>query len=210
MDQVELTRVLMDHKRWLADPSGAGLARADLTGANLRKADLIKANLSGANLGGADLEGANLSGADLSGADLEEANLIKADLVGANLKGADLRGAKLSWANLVKANLERANLSGADLVEAKLEGANLGKNVVVQSGPLGSSHDYLVTVWHPSWDAEESRTGENLRTLHGLEEIVPSYAPGDNQSIQEYRDAIAYHRAMLHLRGWSTVVLRPC
>ena len=93
----ELTAVLAEHKKWLADKGGsrADLSGADLSRANLSGADLSRANLSGANLGGANLGGADLSGADLSGANLGGADLSGADLSGADLGGADLGGADL-------------------------------------------------------------------------------------------------------------------
>jgi hypothetical protein len=123
----ELTTVLAEHKKWLADKGGS---RADLSGAYLIGADLSRANLggaylSGADLRGADLRGANLGGAYLSGAYLRGAYLSRADLIGADLSGADLIGADLSEADLRGADLSRADLRGADLSGADLSGADL-------------------------------------------------------------------------------------
>ena len=94
----ELTAVLAEHKKWLADKGGsrADMSGAYLSGANLSGADLSRANLSGADMGGAYLSGANMSGAYLSGADLSGADLSRANLSGANLSRADLSGANMS------------------------------------------------------------------------------------------------------------------
>ena len=113
MNKTELTKILKQHKLWLADNTKGGraaLREADLSRADLRGAYLSRANLYGANLRGANLRGANLRGADLHGA----------DLYGANLYGADLYGADLYGAYLSRANLREADLSRADLREAKL------------------------------------------------------------------------------------------
>ncbi len=82
MEQKELKRILIEHKKWLM---GKGSSRADLRGADLS---------------GADLSGADLSGADLRRADLRRADLRWADLRWADLRGADLSGADLRWADL--------------------------------------------------------------------------------------------------------------
>ena len=141
-----------------------------------------------ANLGEADLRGADLRGADLGDANLRGADLREADLRGADLRGADLRGVDLGG----------ANLRGADL-----RGANLGGSVVLQSGPLGSRHDYLVTIWVPGWPAEETMTGcwrgtldklsEAARATHGAGVFGQQYAA----AIQFHRDMLAIHRASL-------------
>jgi len=141
-----------------------------------------------ANLGEADLRGADLRGADLGDANLRGADLREADLRGADLRGADLRGVDLGG----------ANLRGADL-----RGANLGGSVVLQSGPLGSRHDYLVTIWVPGWPAEETMTGcwrgtldklsEAARATHGAGVFGQQYAA----AIQFHRDMLAIHRADL-------------
>ena len=141
-----------------------------------------------ANLGEADLRGADLRGADLGDANLRGADLREADLRGADLRGADLRGVDLGG----------ANLRGADL-----RGANLGGSVVLQSGPLGSRHDYLVTIWVPGWPAEETMTGcwrgtldklsEAARATHGAGGFGQQYAA----AIQFHRDMLAIHRANL-------------
>ena len=141
-----------------------------------------------ANLGEADLRGADLRGADLGDANLRGADLREADLRGADLRGADLRGVDLGG----------ANLRGADL-----RGANLGGSVVLQSGPLGSRHDYLVTIWVPGWPAEETMTGcwrgtldklsEAARATHGAGVFGQQYAA----AIQFHRDMLAIHRANL-------------
>ena len=119
----------------------------------------------------------------LRGSGGQQANLGEADLRGADLRGVDLGG---------------ANLRGADL-----RGANLGGSVVLQSGPLGSRHDYLVTIWVPGWPAEETMTGcwrgtldklsEAARATHGAGVFGQQYAA----AIQFHRDMLAIHRANL-------------
>ena len=146
-----------------------------------------------ANLGEADLRGADLRGADLGDANLRGADLREADLRGADLRGADLRGVDLGGAHL-----RGASLGGADL-----RGANLRGSVVLQSGPLGSRHDYLVTIWVPGWPAEETMTGcwrgtldklsEAARATHGAGVFGQQYAA----AIQFHRDMLAIHRANL-------------
>ena len=161
-------------------------------------------DLSGADLSGADLYEADLSRANLSRADLSRANLSLANLSLANLYGTSLSGANLSLASLRGANLSLADLSGANLYGTSLSGANLyeatlGDTIVVQSGPLGSRRDYLVTVWQPGWEHEETRAGCWTGTLAELAERVTNVY-GDTRYGQEYRATIAYHQAMLAAR----------
>lgn len=85
MTQIELNKILEEHKKWLETDGKEGKR------ANLRSADLSFADLRGADLSFADLRSADLRGADLRGADL---------------RNADLRGANLSYANLSDANLD--------------------------------------------------------------------------------------------------------
>ena len=151
-----------------------------------------------AYLSGADLSGANLRGANLSRANLREANLIGANLGGADLNRANLRRANLIGANLYWAYLSGAYLSGADLSGANLIGANLGSTVAVQSGPLGSRKDYLVTLWHPEWEAEQVTAGCWKGTLAELENAVTKQH-GDNKYGRQYTAAITYHRAMIEI-----------
>jgi hypothetical protein len=146
MDAKELAKVLVEHKKWLEDPTTG--KRAYLSGANLYGADLSGANLSRAYLSGANLSGANLSRADLSGATLSGANLSEANLSEANLYGANLSRADLSGAHLSRADLSRADLSGADLSGANLSGANLSRADTTKTcldptnQPSGASKDF--------------------------------------------------------------------
>ena len=110
----------------------------------------------------------------------------RADLLSANLQSADLRGADLRGANLGGANLQWANL----------QGANLGEYAIIQSGPLGSRHDYVVTLWNPSWESEQTRAGCWNGTLDALALRVEEVHKGTRYE-SEYRATIAYHRAML-------------
>ena len=112
----------------------------------------------------------------LRGSGGQQANLGEADLRGADLRGVDLGG---------------ANLRGADL-----RGANLGGSVVLQSGPLGSRHDYLVTIWVPGWPAEETMTGCWRGTLDKLSEAARA-THGETAFGQQYAAAIQFHRDML-------------
>ena len=119
----------------------------------------------------------------LRGSGGQQANLGEADLRGADLRGADLGGVHLRGASL--------------------GGANLRGSVVLQSGPLGSRHDYLVTIWVPGWPAEETMTGcwrgtldelsEAARATHGAGVFGQQYAA----AIQFHRDMLAIHRANL-------------
>ena len=68
MNKTELTKIIREHKKWLA---GEGGQRADLRGA-----DLQFANLRNADLQGADLQGADLRGADLKNTILEDINWL--------------------------------------------------------------------------------------------------------------------------------------
>ncbi len=111
-------------------PTGAMLARLQLTQSSFVRANMRGAHLEGANLIEAHLEGADLIGAHLEGAKLSGAHMEGADLIGVHLEGADLRGAHLEGAVLFEANLEGADLSGAHLegatlIEAHLEGTTL-------------------------------------------------------------------------------------
>ena len=221
----ELTRILEQHARWMAlgrtEGERANLSGANLWGANLSGANLWGANLSGANLWGAnlsyadlrhaDLWGANLSGANLSGANLSYADLRHADLWDANLRHANLSDANLSYAdlrhadlwdanlrhaNLSDANLRDANLRDANLRGANLRGANLGDTRVIQLGPLGSRHDYLVVVRHP--DASiQARTGCFLGTLEDLAAAVARTHADHPPYRREYEAAIDYARTVL-------------
>jgi len=118
----------------------------------------------------------------------------------ADLTGADLRGANLYDADLRDAILRDADLSGAILTGATLRGAVTAPTVVVQSGPLGSRNDYLVTLWHPDWPAEQVTAGCWTGTLETLEGRVTA-THGDNHYADQYHAAIAYHRAMVVAGG---------
>ena len=100
MEQLQLKKILDQHKLWLAGKGGkcAFLANVNLSFVTLEGANLNGANLNGANLTGANLNGANLNGANLNGATLTSANLTGANLGGANLGGANLTHAYLSGA----------------------------------------------------------------------------------------------------------------
>ena len=94
MEKKELTEVLSEHKKWLADNSTgkkANLRSADLWSADLGSADLQDANLRDANLRSANLRDASLRSANLSSADLRSADLRNADLWDADLWDAELR-----------------------------------------------------------------------------------------------------------------------
>jgi hypothetical protein len=117
MNQIDLNKIVEDHKLWLGDKTKG--KRADLRDANLSGADLLGVNLRNADLRDANLNGADLIGANLRGADLRDANLNGADLSNANLKGANLRNADLRDANLYAANLSNANLSNTNLSNTK-------------------------------------------------------------------------------------------
>jgi len=129
----ELTRILENHKLWLAgDPKGvkANLSRFDLRDIRMTGINLSRAQLSGVNLSGAFLPYANLSCVDLSCASLFRANLNHANLKHAKLSHtrlshACLNHADLSYANLLHADLSYADLSDANLFYANLTNANL-------------------------------------------------------------------------------------
>jgi uncharacterized protein YjbI with pentapeptide repeats len=123
MTELDITRVLENHKQWLGASGGA---RANLCDEDLRHADLRNADLRFADLSYADLRFADLRFAQLRAADLSYARLSRAYICGANLRFADLRVADLSYADLSGADLSFADLSGADLRSAALTGANLG------------------------------------------------------------------------------------
>ena len=178
MTTLDLPAVLAAHKAWLNGQPGGG--RANLSGANLRGCDLRDATLTGANLRDAVLSGCDLSGAELRGAKLRGAVLRDADLSGAILRDADLRGAILTGAILT--------------------GAVTTPTVVVQSGPLGSRNDYLVTLWHPDWPAEQVTAGCWTGTLDGLAGRVTA-THGSGRHADQYHAAIAYHRAMVVAGG---------
>jgi hypothetical protein len=128
MDQNKLNEILIEHGKWLNDPTTgkrANLGNADLRDANLRYANLGSIDLRGADLGFADLGYANLKNADLGFADLGNADLRNADLRDANLEYAHLINADLRYANLRDANLEYAHLENADLENADLKDAML-------------------------------------------------------------------------------------
>ena len=123
-------------------------------------------------------------------------------LAGTGGARADLRGA-----NLRRATLSRANLRGADLRRANLNEPNLGVYVIVQTGPIGSRRDQLVSMWHPDWPQEEVRTGCFTGTLATLAaQVTSTYPPAasgaEPKSGSEYAAAISYHRAILGLHGW--------
>lgn len=99
----------------------------------------------------------------------ERVNLRGADLYGANLRGANLRG---------------ADLRGADLYGADLRGANLGDHVILQIGPMGSRHDYLI------YCDGEVKTGCFTGTLAAFAAAVEK-THGDNEHGVAYRAAIA-------------------
>jgi hypothetical protein len=118
MDQNKLNEILIEHGKWLNDPTTG--KRANLENANLRYADLRSIDLRGADLRYADLGYANLGNADLRYANLKNANLRLVDLRNADLRGADLKFTNLGYANLKGANLEYAHLENADLKDAML------------------------------------------------------------------------------------------
>ena len=78
---------------------------------------------------------------------------------------------------------------------ADLRGADFGYTVVIQSGPLGSRRDYLVTIRMPDSE-EQTRTGCWVGSLDELEQRVQE-VHGYSFHGWEYQAAIAYHRAML-------------
>jgi hypothetical protein len=108
MDQNKLNEILIEHGKWLNDPT---------TGK--------RANLENANLRDANLRYANLRFADLRYADLRLVDLRNADLRNADLKGANLRFAKLKDTNPRSANLINVDLTDADLTHADLRYTNL-------------------------------------------------------------------------------------
>lgn len=126
MTQLELNKILKNHKHWLdEDCDGWETMRASFKYANLTGANLTGANLAGANLVYANLEDAVLTNANLHGADLFDANLSCATLATANLTNANLSDANLEYANLTYANLAGAHLHGANLANAIITGAVL-------------------------------------------------------------------------------------
>ncbi len=95
------------------------------TGASLAKLDLSGVKMPGFMLARTDLAGADLSEADLRRADLRRADLRRARLVQTDLRAAVARDADFGGADLESANLRRAQLFGCDFTAANLEKAIL-------------------------------------------------------------------------------------
>ena len=162
----DLAGILVAHKTWIDSGEAQG-QRADLHGA--------------------DLAGANLRSVNLRdhGADLSRAILYKVDLRNADLRYADLMSTDLRDANLTGANLRSANLSSADLGDVK----------VIQLGPLGSRHDYLVVKQFAD-GSTEAMTGCFRGSLQELETVMQQTHAEHPQYLVEYTAALAYCRAV--------------
>ncbi|WIG59711.1 MAG: hypothetical protein OJF49_002458 [Ktedonobacterales bacterium] len=111
--------------KYILNPRGVYLERANFTGANLAGVDLSQIVLRRANLTRANLIKADLTGADLVDARLDEADIGYAILKGAHLGWSHLNGTHLRRANLNSARMMFSNLSGAGLFATDLRGANL-------------------------------------------------------------------------------------
>ena len=167
----DLAGILVAHKTWVDSGEAQG-QRADLHGADLAGANLRSVNLRD-------------HGADLSRAILYKVDLRNADLRYADLMSTDLRDANLTGANLTGANLRSANLSSADLGDVK----------VIQLGPLGSRHDYLVVKQFAD-GSTEAMTGCFRGSLQELETVMQQTHAEHPQYLVEYTAALAYCRAV--------------
>ena len=167
----DLAGILVAHKTWIDSGEAQG-QRADLHGADLAGANLRSVNLRD-------------HGADLSRAILYKVDLRNADLRYADLMSTDLRDANLTGANLTGANLRSANLSSADLGDVK----------VIQLGPLGSRHDYLVVKQFAD-GSTEAMTGCFRGSLQELETVMQQTHAEHPQYLVEYTAALAYCRAV--------------
>ena len=172
----DLAGILVAHKTWIDSGEAQG-QRADLHGADLAGANLRSVNLRD--------HGADLSRAILYKVDLRNADLRYADLMSTDLRDANLTGANLTGANLTGANLRSANLSSADLGDVK----------VIQLGPLGSRHDYLVVKQFAD-GSTEAMTGCFRGDLSQLETAVQQTYADHPQYLVEYTAALAYCRAV--------------
>ena len=167
----DLAGILVAHKTWIDSGEAQG-QRADLHGADLAGANLRSVNLRD-------------HGADLSRAILYKVDLRNADLRYADLMSTDLRDANLTGANLTGVNLRSANLSSADLGDVK----------VIQLGPLGSRHDYLVVKQFAD-GSTEAMTGCFRGSLQELETVMQQTHAEHPQYLVEYTAALAYCRAV--------------
>lgn len=113
----------------------------------------------------------------------------------ADLHGADLAGANLRYADLMSTDLRDANLTGANLRSANLSSADLGDVKVIQLGPLGSRHDYLVVKQFAD-GSTEAMTGCFRGDLSQLETAVQQTYADHPQYLVEYTAALAYCRAV--------------
>ena len=182
----DLAGILVAHKTWVDSGEAQG-QRADLHGADLAGANLRSVNLRD--------HGADLSRAILYKVDLRNADLRYADLMSTDLRDANLTGANLTGANLTGANLTGANLTGANLRSANLSSADLGDVKVIQLGPLGSRHDYLVVKQFAD-GSTEAMTGCFRGSLQELETVMQQTHAEHPQYLVEYTAALAYCRAV--------------
>lgn len=120
---LNLSKVLIEHEKWLNGESGG--KQANFTSQDLSGADLRGMNLEGAIFNGANLTGALLDGACFDNAQFKQANLRGASAKGANFYDADLSNAMLSAADLTHAGMQYVDLSGANLTYADLRSASL-------------------------------------------------------------------------------------
>lgn len=163
IDERELSKILLDHEKWLVDKSTgkrANLAGAYLVKQNLRDAKLRGACLKGARLDHADLAESDLRGADMQGASLQYANLYAAHLYTSNsgVSNGDKNNCECSeyadrehpggngidenkptdlrGADLQYSNLIKANFTGASMNKALLWGAAMDKETVFKRACL--------------------------------------------------------------------------
>ncbi|MBE9079424.1 pentapeptide repeat-containing protein [Romeria aff. gracilis LEGE 07310] len=108
-------RLLVTHRCYGCDLTGADLSGTRLSGVDLRNANLQDADLSSANLVGADLSKANLTNANLTGAVLTNASLASATLDGVNFSQAHLYYVDVTGASMQNLNLTGAQMMGTSI-----------------------------------------------------------------------------------------------
>ena len=110
-----------------------------------------------------------------------------------------------TWVDSGEAQGERADLHGADLAganlrSADLQGAALHGVKVIQLGPLGSRHDYLVVKQFADGNTE-AMTGCFQGDLSQLETTVQQTHADHPHYLAEYTAALAYCRAVFAEEG---------
>ena len=174
---------------------GVNLWMADLSGADLARTTFRECGLASVRMGGANLRGANLTLSNLWGAKLNDADLTDAKRNRAQMTAVEARGATFVRAHLFEAMLRDADLTGADLTDA-----NLGRSTFVGTKLDGATLDGCRVYGMSAWDVgtPKSQTGLVITKENDPEITVDDlrmaqfvYLMIENENVRDVIDTLA-------------------